>query len=93
MFAKDCMLGGQLNHGWQPLLSLRLYDGSDLRTYLYMRGLGPVVVSVVGPTGVKLLGFFCSGIQLYVQSPYFCFISCIKLDLYVLTCRDDTSIS
>ena len=31
---------------------LRLFDGSDLKTYLQMRGLGPDVVSVVRPFGV-----------------------------------------
>ena len=44
---------------------LRLYDGSDLKTYLLMRGLGPGVVSVVWLTGVKLLDFFYSSIQMY----------------------------
>ena len=30
----------------------------------------------VGPTGVYLLDFFCSGIQFYLLlSPYLCFIS------------------
>ena len=39
----------------------------------------------VGPTGVYLLDFFCSGIQFYLLlSPYFCFISLLYLDLYVL---------
>ena len=39
----------------------------------------------VGPTGVYLLDFFCSGIQLYLLlSPYLCFISLLYLDLYVL---------
>ena len=39
----------------------------------------------VGPTGVYLLGFFCSSIQFYVLlSPYICFISFLYLDLYVL---------
>ena len=53
-----------------------------------MRGLGPAVVYVVGPTGVKLLNFFFSSIQLYVLlSPHLCFISF----LYVL--GDDTTIS
>ena len=42
----NCMLGGQPNHGWQlcfPLQShaggsdFRLYDGSDLKTYLLTR--------------------------------------------------------
>ena len=37
------------------------------------------------PTGVYLLGFFCSGIQFYVLlSPYLCFISYLYLDLYVI---------
>ena len=39
----------------------------------------------VGPTGVYLLDFFCSGIQFNLQlSPYPCFISLLYLDLYVL---------
>ena len=33
-------------------LDLRFYDGSDLKTFLKMRGLGPDVVSVVEPTRV-----------------------------------------
>ena len=44
--ATDCMLGSQPNHGWQLCFPLklhaggsdfRLYDGSDLKTYLLMR--------------------------------------------------------
>ena len=39
----------------------------------------------VRPTGVYLLDFFCSVIQLYLLlSPYLCFISFLYLDLYVL---------
>ena len=39
----------------------------------------------VGPTWVNLLDFFCSGIQFnLLLSPYFCFISFLYLDLYVL---------
>ena len=39
----------------------------------------------VGPTGVYLLDFFCSGIQFNLQlSPYPCFISLLYLDVYVL---------
>ena len=39
----------------------------------------------VGPTGVYLLDFFCSGIQFNILlSPYPCFISLLYLDLYVL---------
>ena len=46
----------------------------------------------VGPTGVNLLDFFCSGIQFYLLlSPYLCFISLLYLDLYVL--GDDALIS
>ena len=48
-------------------------------------------MSLVRPTGVYLLDFFCSGIQLYVLlSSYLCFISFLLLDLRVL--RDDASI-
>ena len=46
----------------------------------------------VKPSGVYLLDFFCSGIQLYLLlSPYLCFISLLYLDLYVL--GDDAVIS
>ena len=46
----------------------------------------------VGPTGVYLLDFFCSGIQFnLLSSPYPCFISLLNLDLYVL--GDDALIS
>ena len=39
----------------------------------------------VGPTGVYLLDFFCSGFQFdLLLSPYICFISLLYLDLYVL---------
>ena len=34
----------------------------------------------VGPTGIYLLHFFCSGIQFYLLlSPYLCFISLLYL--------------
>ena len=46
----------------------------------------------VGPTGVYLLDFFCSGIQFnLLLSPYPCFISLLYLDLYVL--GDDALVS
>ena len=49
-----------------------------LREYVLM------LVAVASPTGVCLLDFFCSGIQLYVlMSPYLCFIFFLYLDLYV----------
>ena len=45
----------------------------------------------LGPTGVLLLDFIYSGIQLLILlSPYLCFISFLYLDLYLL--EDDTSI-
>ena len=46
----------------------------------------------VGPTGVYLLDFFCSGIQFnLLLSPYPCFISLFYFDLDVL--GDDALIS
>ena len=46
----------------------------------------------VGPSGVYLLGLFCSGNRVYLLlSPYLCFISLLYLDLYVL--GDDALIS
>ena len=50
------------------------------------------MVFAVGPTGVYLLDFFCSGSQFYILlSPYLCFISLFYLDMCVL--GDDTLIS
>ena len=95
------MLGGQPNHGWQlcsPLSlhvsgsDFRLYNRSDLKTYLLMRWYGPDALAVVRPTRVYLLDFFCSCIQFYVQlTPYLCFLSFLYLGLYVL--GDDAWIS
>ena len=63
----------------------RLYDVSDLKTYLLMRWKGPDALAVVWPTRVYLLDFFCSSIQFYLSvSPDACFISFLYLDLYVL---------
>ena len=46
----------------------------------------------VGPTGVYLLDFFCSGIQFnLLLSPYPCLFCLFYLDLYVL--EDDALIS
>ena len=46
----------------------------------------------VGPTGVYLLDFFCSGIQFYfLLSPYLSFIFLLYLAVYVLV--DDALIS
>ena len=70
----------------------RLYEGSNLKTYLLMRWLGNDALAVVGPTGDYLLDFLCSGIHFYVLlSPYLCFISFLYLGLYVL--GDDAWIS
>ena len=42
----------------------------------------------VGPSGVYLLDFFCSGIQFnLLLSPYPCFISLLYLDLYFYRLR------
>ena len=56
-FLLNCKPGGS---------DFRLYDGSDLRTYLLMRWKGPDALAVVRPTGVYLFDFFCSGIQFYL---------------------------
>ena len=46
----------------------------------------------VGPNGVYLFDFFCSGIQVYLLlSPFLCFITLLYLTLYVL--GDDALIS
>ena len=48
-----------------------------------MRRLGSDDVSVAGPTRVKLLVFFNSGIQLYILlGPYFVLSRFLYLDLY-----------
>ena len=53
---------------------------------------GSSCLVVVRPTGVYVLDFFCSGIQLYLLfSLYLCFIAFLYLDLYVL--GDDALIS
>ena len=73
---------------------LRLYEVSDLKTYLYMRGLGPDFVSAVGLTkGVNCwISLTLAGIQLYVLlSSYLCFFSFLYLDLYMYVLGDDTS--
>ena len=95
------MLCGQPNHGRQLCFPLklhtrvsefRLFDSSDLNTYLLMRWEGPDALAVCRPTGIYLLDFFCFGIQFYLLlSPFLCFISLLYLDLYVL--GDDTLIS
>ena len=55
-------------------------------------GRGLMLWLFVGPNGVYLLDFFCSGIQFnLLLSPYPCFISLLYLDLYVL--GDDALIS
>ena len=49
---------------------------------------------IVRPTGVYLLDFFCSGIQVFLLLSlyaYLCFISLLYLGLYVL--GDDALIS
>ena len=59
---------------------------------LEQNGRGLMLWLFVGPTGVYLLDFFCSGIQFnLLLSPYPCFISLLYLDLYVL--GDDALIS
>ena len=48
-------------------------------------GRGLVLWLFIGPTGVHLLDFFCSGVQFYLlMSPCDCLVSFLCLDLYVL---------
>ena len=57
---------------------------SDSMTALLLRCLGPDALTVVRPTRLYLLDFFCSGIQFYaLLDPYLYFISFLYLDLYV----------
>ena len=60
------MLGGQPNHSWQLCFPLklhasgfifRLYDGSNLKTYLLMRQLGPDALAVCQALRGLLVGF------------------------------------
>ena len=65
------MLGSQPNHGWQLCFPLqlhagrsdfRLFEGSDLKTYLLMRWLGPDALAVCQahrglPVGFLLLRY------------------------------------
>ena len=58
-----------------PCVEFGLYDVSDLRTCLLMRWWGLGALAAVGPTGVCLLDYCCSCIQLHVLlSPYLCFV-------------------
>ena len=54
---------------------LKLFNSSNLKSYLQIKWLEPGVMSVVWPIGVYLLDFFCTGI---------CFISVLCLDLGIL---------
>ena len=88
------MLCGKPNLGWQLLvpilmyadgLDFRLFNGSDLKTYLLMRWSRSDGLAVVRPTGVYLLDFFCSGIQFYVLlGPFLCLVDLFISYLYVL---------
>ena len=50
-----------------------------------MGGLGPDVASVVGPTGVLLLDFFYSGIQLYIESLFWSLFYLLFISQFVCT--------
>ena len=60
------------------------WGGSDLKTYLKMRGQVPDAVSLVRHTVVKLLDFLYSGIQLYVLIfvlSHFYILICMYLEM------------
>ena len=63
------------NFAFLLLAYLRLYDGSDLKTYLYTRGLAPDAMSLVSPTWVKLLRYSVE-----------CTIESLSLLYLLLTC-------
>ena len=75
------------------LLKTLFYFISQCTSVPYFEGgLCKLEKKFVGPSGVYLLDFFCSGIQFnLLLSPYPCFISLLYLDLYVL--GDDALIS
>ena len=82
-FLFNCTPVGRTSDSMMVPTSRLIYwwDGRGLMLWLF-----------VGPTGVYLLDFFCSGIQFnLLLSPYPCFISLLYLDLYVL--GDDALIS
>ena len=65
--------------GYQSLLRFRLGDLSVDEM------VGPGALTVVRPTGVYLLDFFCIGVQFYLLlGPCLCFVSFLYLDLCVL---------
>ena len=79
------LLSSLIARRWVGLQTLWWFRLKDLSIGLMLR-------LFVGPTGVYLLDFFCSGIQFnLLLSPYPCFISLLYLDLYVLS--DDALIS
>ena len=74
------------------MILYKCYDQLLQSMAIYPNGRGLMLWLFVGPTGVYLLDFFCSGIQFnLLLSPYPCFISLLYLDLYVL--GDDALIS
>ena len=61
-------------------LDFRLYDSTNLKTYILMRCFGCFQSHQGLPVGL-----FCSGIQFYLLlNPYLCFIYFLYFDLYVL---------
>ena len=64
------MLGDQPKYGWNYAFLFNCTPvgrtSDPMTTYLLTRWLGLGALAVVKPTGVYLLGFFCSGIQFYV---------------------------
>ena len=76
-FLLNCMPVGQTSHSMMVPIKI-------LRHIFRCEGLGLMPCLCVRPTIVKLLDFFCSGIQWYVLlSPYFYFISFLHHELYV----------
>ena len=73
---------------------LRLYDGSNLKAYLLMRGLGPDAVSVVSHTGFNCWIFLLRHSVVCIGEPLFLFyllfisqFACMSLDIYYTTSK------
>ena len=88
------MLGGQPNHGWRlclPLklhasgLDFRLYDSSDVKTYLLLWQPDALAVCQAHLNLLVRFPLLPLVVQFYLLLiPCLCFISFLYLDLYVL---------
>ena len=90
--AADCVLGGRPGRVWRLCFPLwlraggsdfRLYDGSDLKTYLLMEWWGPDALAVCQPAGftcwisfAPVFSFVCCWVLVFALSPC-CVLVCV----------------